>query len=155
MRGSQIAPILAVAVYVAACASAENWMTVTTESTGSPYFSLGRPGVYKEKTGLVLAGRVCRLARSTLLSPPRVRLEHIGVATGEVIEHTVTHVAAIYRGADQACSDYATPVTWTLAEGDLVRACFDRGHDCPRDPDVKAVVTVPATSASTQSTPPH
>jgi hypothetical protein len=133
-----------------ACANAESWMNVTTESTGSPYFSLGRPGVYKDTSGLELAGRVCRLARSTLLSPPRVRLEHLGAATADVIEHTETHVAAIYRGADQACSDYATHVTWTLGNGDTVRACFDGGRACPRDPDAKAVVAVPAPSTPVQ-----
>jgi hypothetical protein len=115
---------------------------VVTEASGSPYFSLGAPGVYKADGGLQLAGRVCRRSRSTLLSPSRVRLEHVP-ATGEITEIAHAGIAAIYANADQPCSDYTTRVTWQMGEGDSVRACFDHGRACPVDTPVKAVVTVP------------
>jgi hypothetical protein len=103
-------------LFLTACASAGTSVQVTAEATGSPYFNLERPLVYKAGDGLALAGRVCRRARGTLLSPPRVRLEHVGVA-GQVLDVAHAGVPEIYRRADQACSDYSARVGWSFVEG--------------------------------------
>lgn len=105
-------------------------MVVESQATGSGAFSVSRPAVYKVKDRLALAGSVCRRARSTLLSPRAVRVEHVS-ATGAVLESGRAGLAAISRRADQACSHYSLIVDWKLADGEAVRACFDRGHPCP------------------------
>jgi len=138
---------IAIAGLLGGCAATGDSVTVGSQASGSPYFSLSRPGVYKVATGLQLVGRVCRRSRSTQLSPPGVRLEHISAA-GEVVESSHAGVGAIYRNADQPCSDYSARVTWQIADGETVRACFDRGHNCPADPAVKAVVAVPGAPAA-------
>jgi len=131
---------------LAGCATVGDSVTVGSQASGSPYFYLSRPGVYKLATGLQLMGRVCRRSRATQLSPPRVRLEHVS-ATGDVVEISHASVGAIYRNADQPCSDYSARVGWQIADGETIRACFDHGRACPTDPAVKAVVAVPVTPA--------
>ena len=139
-------PLLAVTC-LAACATSESAAPITSQATGSSYFRLGAPGVYKAGDGLLLAGRVCRLGRTTLLSPPRVRLEHVSV-NGEPLQATHASVAAIYESADQACSNYSARVSWRFAEGEAVRACFDRGRACPADAQVKTVTAAPVPPAT-------
>ena len=136
------ASLIAVAACLAGCATPGSSVEVGSQASGSPYFNLSRPGVYKVQDGLQLAGRVCRRARTTLLSPPRVRLEHVA-ATGAVIEFAHAYIPAIYRHEDQACSGYSTRVGWQIADGETVRACFDRGRSCPAAARVKAVVAAP------------
>jgi hypothetical protein len=128
---------------LAACASAGASVDVTSEASSSSYFRLSRPSLYKTQGGLSLVGRVCRLGRTTLLSPPRVRLEHLD-ASGSPVEIAHAPLGAIYRNPDQPCTDYAARVGWTLTEGDTVRACFERGRACPTASAAKAVVPVPA-----------
>lgn len=147
-RPSLIA-LLLLATGLSGCATAGTWTGVTSDSSGSSYFSVGRPGVYKVDGGLQVTGRVCRRARTTVLSPPGVRLEHLG-ANGEVVESTHASVRSISRRADQACSPYGARVGWTLGEGDAIRACLDRGHACPTNAPAKAVATIP-----TAPTTPH
>jgi hypothetical protein len=127
---------------MSACATPGASVQVTSQASGSPYFSLGAPGVYKVDGGLRLAGRVCRRARTTLLSPSRIRLEHVA-ASGEVADVARASVAAIYRNADQACSSYAVRVAWQIADGEALRACFDRGRPCPSNSPNKALIPVP------------
>lgn len=122
--------MFAAPLVLAGCASGGAFQSVGSQATGSAYFTVSRPAVYKMANGLQLAGRVCRRARTTVLSPAGVRLEHIG-PTGEVLGTARTHVAAIHRYADQPCAGYATHVDWTLADGDTLRACLDRGRACP------------------------
>ena len=123
-------------------------MKVVTQATGTPYFSLGAPGVYAAGQGLLLAGRVCRRARNTRLSPGGVRIEHVDPA-GAVVAHVDALVPPIYRRADQACAAYSRTSTWKLAEGDSVRACFERGAPCPVTAEAKAVAPVPAAATAT------
>ena len=134
---------LLLASCLAACAVSGSSVEVKSEASGSSYFSLGAPAVYAAPDGLRLVGRVCRRARTTLLSPPGVRLEHIG-ATGDVLDVAHAGLAAIYRNVDQACTHYATRVGWRVADGESVRACFDRGRPCAPDTPVKATIAVPA-----------
>lgn len=115
---------------------------INAQSTGSAYFNLSRPGLYERAGGLQLVGRVCRRGRVTLLSPPRVRLEHVS-AGGDVVDTARAAVAPIYGRVDQPCSNYALRVAWRVADGDSIRACFDHGRACPADPASKALVTVP------------
>ena len=131
---------------LAACSTTGDTVQVTSEAKGSDSFSLGTPGAYKEGSGLRLTGRVCRLARSTALSPPRIRIEHVAVS-GYVTETAQASVPTIYRSTDQTCRTYSARVGWVLAEGDTVRACFDRGRACPVSADTKAAVAVPASSS--------
>jgi len=138
------ANVLLVSAGLASCATGGSWVNVSAEASSSPYFNLSRPGVYKVEGGLEIAGRVCRMARTTLLSPSGVRLEHIA-ASGDGIEIARASIAPINRHADQRCSDYATVVHWALADGESVRACIDRGHACLSNPPTQAVVAVPAT----------
>ena len=131
-RQSAAAASLA-ALLLIGCASQAGFQSVGSESWGSPSFTVSRPAVYKAGDGLELAGRVCRRARSTALSPPAVRLEHIG-ADGSVLGTAMTRVRAIQRSADQPCAPYATKVDWALGIGDRLRACLDRGRPCPAAP---------------------
>jgi len=144
-RGPAGLTLIAVAC-LAACASSGSSVVVSSQASGSTYFSLSRPGVYKVDGGLELAGRVCRRARTSLLSPSRVRLEQVG-AGGDTIAVAHAAVPAIYHRQDQACSHYATRVAWRIEDGQSIRACFDRGGQCPSDPPVKAVIAVPAAAA--------
>lgn len=132
------------ALALAACAGlpAEP-VRVTAEAKGSAFFSLGAPTISKTGAGQHLAGRVCRLGRSTLLSPPRIRVEH-RAADGQLRDVAQAHIPEIYLARDQTCSDYAAKVAWSLAEGDVVRACFDRGLPCPAQAESKAVIKAPA-----------
>jgi hypothetical protein len=116
---------------------------ILSEAKGSGYFSLGAPGMSKTATGQTLAGRVCRLAQSTLLSPPAIRIDHLDGA-GRRLETAHAYVPEIYLARDQTCSDYAAKVAWTLSPGDKVRACFDRGAACPAQAQSKAVINAPA-----------
>lgn len=141
-RPSLIATLL-LATGLAACATVGTWTGVTSDSSGSSYFNVSRPGVYKVDGGLQVTGRVCRRARTTVLSPPGVRLEHVA-ASGEVVESTRANVRSISRRTDQACSPYAARVGWTLAETDSIRACLDHGHACPTSAPAKAAAAIPA-----------
>jgi hypothetical protein len=135
--------IVASCVALAACAAPSSSVQVVSEASSSPYFSLGAPGVYKAGEALRLVGRVCRRARTTLLTPYRVRVEHVS-STGAVIDISHAGVPAIYKYADQPCATYTARVAWTLSTGDTLRACFDRGRPCPVNAPAKAVVAVPA-----------
>ncbi len=132
-RKRPVQGLLAAALLLTGCASDAGVQGFGSESWGSPAFTVSRPAVYKAGDRLALAGRVCRRARSTALSPPAVRLEHIG-ADGAVLGTALTRVRAIQRSADQPCAPYATKVDWTLGTGDRLRACLDRGRPCPAGP---------------------
>lgn len=135
---------LAVGLLLAGCAAESGFQSVASESWGSPSFTVSRPAVYKAGDGLELTGRLCRRAGATALSPPAVRLEHVG-ADGQVVGTAMTRVRAIYRSADQPCAPYATKVDWTLGAGDRLRACLDRGRPCPAAPTPfsPAAITAP------------
>jgi hypothetical protein len=117
---------------------------IVSEAKGSDFFSLGAPAMVKTDKGQHVGGRVCRLGRTTLLSPPRIRVEHL-LAAGRVAEVAHAYVPSIYRATDQTCSDYGANVAWIMSEGDVVRACFDRGAACPANAESKAIVKAPAT----------
>jgi hypothetical protein len=140
--------VAAVAIFVLAAGSAASQaMDLTSQASGSAYFTLSRPYASKTHDGFRLAGRVCRRSHTTVLSPPRVRLEHLGPG-GAVSETGMARIGAIYRPSDQACSSYAKEVRWTMASGDMVRACFDRGRACPADAPEKAIAVRPASGAT-------
>jgi hypothetical protein len=111
---------------------------LTFNASGSPYFTLSPPMAYKNRTGLLLTGRVCRRARTTMLSPQRVRLEHLK-ADGHPIEVTSANVETIPRNADQACTRYGRKVGWTIAADETIRACFDHGKACPANAPAKTM----------------
>lgn len=142
LKPALVATLACLTAFLGGCASPGTSVQVVTQASSSSFFTLGPPGVYKSGDALQLAGRVCRRARSTLLSPSRVRLEHVG-ATGAILDIAHARVAAIYANADQACTDYSTRVRWQIAESESVRACFDRARACPDDTSAKAVVNVP------------
>jgi hypothetical protein len=129
---------------LAGCASAGGTADVPlmANASGSPYFSLSAPRAYKTRGGLELAGRVCRRARTTLLSPSRVRLEHV-LADGSVGDVAHAYVGSILRNPDEACAGYYTRVSWTLGEGEQVRACFGHGRPCLGDAPKKALPVNP------------
>lgn len=101
-----------------------------SEATGSANFSLTRPFVYAASGGVALAGRACRRARSTLLSPQHVRIEHIS-PEGAVLQATNAYLPSISRRSDEPCSNYAATVDWKVGPDETLRACFDRGRPCP------------------------
>lgn len=139
-------PIAAAAGLAAgACASVSSPSAdVVSEAQGSAYFSLGAPTLSKTSTGQHVAGRVCRIGRTTILSPPAIRVEHRG-ADDALRDVAQAYVREIYLARDQTCSDYSAKVAWTLAPGDIVRACFDRGAACPKQAESRALVKAPAT----------
>ena len=80
---------------LAGCAQMQSSVKVTSYASETPNFSLSRPAVFKTDTGLELSGRVCRRARSTLLSPAGVRIEQI---TGdERLHRSLTPAFRAYR----------------------------------------------------------
>jgi hypothetical protein len=131
---------------LAACVTAGSGVAVNSAATGSSAFSLGAPGAYKTKSGLVLVGRICRRGRSTSLTPARVRVDHVA-ATGEVTASAHAAVRAIGRRADERCSSYGVNVDWTVAESESLRACFDRGRACPGGGPATSVPVVPVPDA--------
>ena len=147
-RTSAVGQISVLFLCLSACATSGSSVAIGSQASGSSYFSLSRPGAYKIGRGFKVAGRVCRRARTTLLSPPRVRIEHLA-ATGEVLGVAHADVPAIYRRADQACSPYAATVDWAIADREALRACFERGKSCPVAAELKAVITVPVAPALT------
>ena len=147
-RLSKTALLLAGPLALVSCAGVGGTsVQVVAQASDTPNFSLSRPAVYKTTGGLQVAGRVCRRARTTLLSPSQVRLEHLSAA-GEITETAKAGVGEISRRADQPCSNYSGRVSWTLAEGDTVRVCFDRGRACPSAPTVTTVIAAPTSPAS-------
>ena len=146
MIGLKLAFVLVASTALAACSTSGETVQVTSEAKGSDSFSLGPPAAYKAGNGIHLAGRVCRLGRSTALSPPRIRLEHVA-AGGGVVETSQTSVPTIYRSTDQACRTYTANLAWVLGEGDTVRACFDRGRPCPVTATAKAEIAAPAAAS--------
>ena len=134
------------AMCVASCATGPTSVQVSAQAEGSTYFRLAPPAVYKAGSGLELAGRVCRRAHTTLLSPREVRIEHLS-ASGALLDVTLARVAPIHPGADQSCANYASrTVDWKLAEDDLIRACFARNHACPVSAP-KTLIQVPVVPA--------
>ena len=150
----RLATLLPLVTALASCAALSGAPAVTAEATGSAYFSLSRPAIYKAGEGLLLAGRACRVARSTVLSPARVRVEHVSAA-GEIVQSAHAFLPPIFRRADQRCADYSLKVAWQVGEGESVRACFDRGHACPAKPATAAVVPIaaPAPPPAPNATP--
>lgn len=144
MTRRRAAPLVGALVAVlSGCAAPGASVSVSSEAAGSGYFSLSAPAPHAVKGGLLLAGRVCRKARTTLLTPSRIRLEHVS-ANGDAVQTTHAYMPAIYRRSDQACARYSVIAPWTLADGETIRACFDRGRACPGAPPVKVVVPVTA-----------
>lgn len=141
--------VISLLVLTGGCADTQT-LELSTQASGSAYFSLSRPYAYKSADGFQLSGRVCRRGRTTVLSPPRVRIEHVG-ADGVVSQVTSARVGPIYRASDQACSTYVRRVDWTMAGGDTVRACFDRGKACPSDAPAKAITVAPPTPGPTSN----
>ena len=72
-----------------------------------------------------------------------MRIEHVA-ATGDVVEVAHAGVPAIYGQADAACANYGVRVRWKMADGEALRACFDRGRSCRADPAAKTVAAPPA-----------
>lgn len=137
--------IAVIALLASACASASREsVEVISQAKGSNYFSLGAPAISKTDSGQLVAGRVCRLGHSTLLSPPGIRVEHRHAA-GQLVETAHAYIPEIYLARDQNCSEYAAKVSWTIAPGDIVRACFDRGAACPAQTESRAVTKAPRT----------
>ena len=125
------AAIIGALALVAVHASAQQLISVASEASGSDFFSLSAPvalgsGANQEE----LTGRVCRLRRSTLLSPSEVRVEHLN-ASGNLLGVTDAPAAEIAKSDDQPCVDYDARVAWTFARGDKLRACFESGRRCP------------------------
>ena len=133
----------ALALGLAACATSGNEVRIVSQAHGSDFFSLGAPGVYKASKGLHVGGRVCRMGRSTVFSPRTIRIEHLDNG-GRLLDTTYAASPAINRTFDEACRSYSTRVTWTLGEGDTLRACFDHGRACPVAAESKATVAAPA-----------
>jgi hypothetical protein len=141
VAGSRIALIGAggaLAILVGCAGGGGAALDLNANASGSSYFSLSRPSAYKAATGMVLAGRVCRRARTTVLSPPRVRLERVGL-DGAVLETASATVGPIYRNGDQPCARYSRRLAWSMPAGESVRACFDRGGPCAPDAPTKSV----------------
>lgn len=137
--------IAAIALLASGCAGAPRQnVEIVSQAKGSAYFSLGAPAISKTDNGQLVAGRVCRLGRSTLLSPPGIRVEHRRAA-GQLVATAHAYLPEIYLARDQNCADYAAKVTWTIAPGDIVRACFDRGSACPAQAESKTVTKAPST----------
>lgn len=146
----QVRRCFSIALSLGACACTSlpsETVTVVTEAKGSNLFSLGAPAVTKSHLGQHIAGRVCRLGRNTRLSPPTIRVEHVK-SDGRLADVSDAHVAEIFGARDQTCADYHARVSWTLASGDVVRACFEGGKPCPRQSESRAVVKAPAPSAA-------
>src|ERR1700741_5111745 len=98
------------ALLLVSCASAaSNSVTIVSQAKGSNAFSLGAPAMFKTDAGQHLGGRVCRLGRSTLLSPPSIRVEHLSPG-GRLIDVAHARVPEIYLARDQTCSDYGAKV---------------------------------------------
>jgi hypothetical protein len=142
--------VAALAATLAACAAPGASVSVNAEASGTSYFSLDHPFVHKVRDGLELSGRACRRVRTTLLTPSRVRIEHLSVA-GEPIQSVHAFLPQTSRRPDQPCTRYSTIAGWTLSEGETIRACFDRGHACPGAPAVK--IAAPAAGAAPSATP--
>lgn len=138
--------LIAFAAVILATAAMAAAPTVTTEATGTANFSLSKPDLRPSGSGFTISGLACRRARSTLLSPQSIRIEHVA-ATGEVAQNSHSYLPTISRQNDRRCSHYFAKVDWTLADGDLVRVCFDHGQACPKTPEVKAVVKDPSPPA--------
>ena len=135
-------PLLLLVAALAACAEGPSPQAVTSEASGSAYFRLGPPGVYKAGDGVRLIGQVCRRNRTTQLSPYRVRIEHLS-PSGAVIGAIAARVPAIYRYGDRACVTYAARADWSFAPGEALRACIDRARPCSPQAPAKAVAPVP------------
>src|ERR1700744_169703 len=112
----RVATALACLAGLAGCVSSAASFQVISQASGSSYFSLAPPGVYTSGDHLQVTGRACRRARTTLLSPSRIRLEEV-TSDGAILNTAVAHLAAIYANADQPCSDYSVRVSWPLAPG--------------------------------------
>lgn len=123
------AAALAVAGVAAAPAPASP-PAVVSQARGSDFFSLGAPAVAKSGDELRLAGRICRLRRSTLLTPREIRIEHLS-ADGRMLDTVDASAPLINRSWDEACRSYSRRVPWTLAQGDMIVACFEHGRRCP------------------------
>lgn len=135
-------PLLLIAASVPAWAEVPAPQAVSSDASGSAYFRLGPPGVYKAGPGIRLIGQVCRRNRSTQLSPYRVRIERLSPG-GDVIGVASARVPAIYNYGDRACATYSASADWTLAPGEALRACFDRARPCSPQAPTKAAPSVP------------
>ncbi len=128
-----VTPAVVVLASVAACATPVASVPIGVQSTGSSSFSLSGPQAYRVNGGIKFVGTACRLAQSTLLTPLRVRLDHVA-ATGAIVQSAEAFLPSIGRQTDQRCSHYITTLDWRVGDGETVRACFDRGHACPGGP---------------------
>lgn len=132
-------PTLTCTILLVGCAASPDAMGFRTEAAGSPYFSVGAPTLYKSGDTVRVAGRVCRVGRTILLSPHAVRIEQLS-AQGEVLAATSAKVRAIGRSYDQACVSYGARLNWRLEPDQSLRACVDRAKACsaPTRPQTSA-----------------
>ncbi len=121
-------------ILVAAAASLANPLApgahVPIAASGSPNFSLAASAAVASADGATISGRVCRLARSTLMSPQRLRLERVG-ADSAVAETAEVSLPILSTRVEQRCARYAARVAWRLMTDESLRLCFDRGQPCP------------------------
>jgi hypothetical protein len=149
MNAARMPLDLVIVAATLAIATGSTGATVTTEATGTANFSLSEPALRQAGSGITISGSACRRARSTLLSPRSIRLEH--VVAGEQVSQTARAFVQISRELNRRCSQFSTKVAWVLADGDSVRACFDHGKACPEAAELSAKVKDPRPPAT--STP--
>ncbi len=122
--------IIPLLVVLSGCATGTSGLDVRTEAVGTVSFQLGKPALYPAASGVDVIGSACRIGTNTALSPRRVRIEHLS-ATSEIVDVATAPMPWLSTRADQRCGHYSLAVTWNPADGETVRACFDRGHACP------------------------
>ena len=74
-----------------------------------------------------IAGRVCRRANRSVISPTRVEIDHLS-ATGDVIDTGYAYLPRLSQREDQRCGGFSAKLKTPPQPGDVVWLCLPQSH---------------------------
>lgn len=98
------------------------------EAISSINFLLVQPRIRAKGKAVRVEGSACRRPNRSLISPSRVRIDHLSSA-GELIETSYAYLPRLSQREDQRCGRYgATLKSPPQQPGELVRVCLPQSR---------------------------
>jgi len=103
----------------------------SVEASSSGNYVFLQPRLRLSSDSLRVDGTVCRRANRSLLSPPRVQIDHLSSA-GDVLETSFGYLPSLSSREDQRCGRFGGRLKTPPQPGDRIRICFARSKgSCP------------------------
>jgi len=119
------------AISGAAPAASADQQLPPVEASSSSNYIFYQPTLKAKGDSLHVTGTICRRANRSLLSPPRVQIDHLSGA-GEVVETSYGFLPLLSSREDQRCGRFGGSLKSPPQPGDRIRICLARSKgSCP------------------------